>query len=121
MNVLLDQGLPRSAALPLRAAGHEALHVGELEMARATDDEILAAARTMGAVVVTLDADFHSLLALSHATTPSVVRLRVQGKGARELAALILTILAAVGDDLAQGAVVTANEAHLRMRRLPIA
>jgi predicted nuclease of predicted toxin-antitoxin system len=121
MKVLLDQGLPRSATLRLRAAGHDALHVGDLEMARAPDEEILAKARTLGAVVVTLDADFHSLLALSHATTPSVVRLRVQGKGSSELADLILSILAAVGEELEHGAVVTANEAHLRLRRLPIA
>lgn len=59
MRVLLDQGLPRSATLRLRDAGHEALHVGDLEMARATDEEILAKARTLGAVVITLDADFH--------------------------------------------------------------
>lgn len=121
MKVLLDQGLPRSATLRLRDAGHEAIHVGDLEMARATDEEILAKARMLGAVLVTLDADFHSLLALSGAKTPSVVRLRVQGKGASELASLMISILAVVENDLVQGAVVTANEAHLRMRRLPIA
>jgi predicted nuclease of predicted toxin-antitoxin system len=121
MKLLLDQGLPRSTVPRLQAAGHEAWHVGDLGMARATDAEILAHARTAGAVVVTLDADFHSLLALSHATTPSVIRLRVQGQRAPELAALLLTILAQVGEDLARGAVVTANETQLRLRRLPLA
>jgi predicted nuclease of predicted toxin-antitoxin system len=42
-------------------------------------------ARREGRVIVTLDADFHALLALSNAATPSVVRLRIEGLRARPL------------------------------------
>jgi len=67
---LLDQGLPRGAAARLREAGWEVDHVGELGMARASDAEILEEARRRNAFVVTLDADFHSLMALSGADRP---------------------------------------------------
>ena len=62
MNLVLDQGLPRCAARALRALGHEVVHVGDVGMSRALDEEILAYALSHGCTVVTLDADFHALL-----------------------------------------------------------
>ncbi len=77
MKLLLDQGLPRSTVKHLAAAGMAAEHVGDLGMSRAKDDAILETARQLKAVVITLDADFHHLLAASRATLPSVVRMRI--------------------------------------------
>lgn len=48
-------------------------------MAAASDDTILKYARDKALIVVTLDADFHTQLALSGESAPSVIRLRVQG------------------------------------------
>jgi predicted nuclease of predicted toxin-antitoxin system len=79
MRLLLDQGLPRSAVKHLRAAAVDAEHVGDLGMHAATDAEILQEAMKRDAVVVTLDADFHHLLAASHATSPSVVGVGIYG------------------------------------------
>jgi hypothetical protein len=62
MKLLLDQGLPRSAAMLLREGGIDTLHVGEIGLAAATDNEILQRGRQEERVVVTLDADFHALL-----------------------------------------------------------
>ena len=79
MKLLLDQGLPRSTVQHLAAAGIVAEHVGDLGLSRADDAVILETARRQQAVVVTLDADFHYLLATTRATAPSVIRLRVEG------------------------------------------
>lgn len=76
---ILDQGVPRDAASSLRGLEIESMHVGEIGMSKATDDEILAWALQRDAVVVTLDADFHAILAVSGASRPSVVRFRLQG------------------------------------------
>ena len=84
IRLLLDEGLPRSAATLLSENGLDAVHVGELGMAGAADEAILEYARTSGSVIVTLDADFHSLLALSGASEPSVIRLRVQRLKAKD-------------------------------------
>jgi len=88
MKLLLDQGLPRSAAGLLRARGLDVAHVGELGLSHASDSEILEVSRQRGAVVVTLDADFHALLAHAGATSPSVIRLRVQGYSGQQLTEL---------------------------------
>ena len=120
MKLLLDQGLPRSAAAQLRALGHDAVHVGELGMSGATDEAILAAATRDSRVVVTLDADFHALLALSHATTPSVVRLREEGLKAPEVVALLVHLIDACQVALETGCVVTVLAGKARLRRLPL-
>jgi len=41
MRLLLDQGLPRSAAAVLRAEGRDVVHVSEVGLAAATDLDIL--------------------------------------------------------------------------------
>ena len=120
MKLLLDQGTPRLAAEILRQAGIDVLHTGELGMAQSSDEDILRRGSAEGRIVVTLDADFHALLALSGATKPSVVRLRVEGLKAQELAALVLKVMQLCREDLEQGAVVSIQESRVRVRRLPI-
>ena len=68
--ILLDQGLPRSAAELLRQQGWDATHVGEIGLATACDKANLKHAAQKGVTVVTLDADFHALLAVSGASAP---------------------------------------------------
>src|SRR5438132_13820448 len=82
MRLVLDQGVPRDAASLLRELGYDCTHVGAVGMSRAADQEILAWAVGENATVVTLDADFHMILAVSGATAPSVIRLRMQGLSA---------------------------------------
>lgn len=120
MKLLLDQGLPRSAAGRLGDRGLDADHVGDRGMGRATDRAILELARRESRAVVTLDADFHAMLALEHASSPSVVRLRVQGLRAEETADLVARIVHSCSDDLNAGAVVTSDGVRVRVRRLPI-
>ena len=57
---LLDQGIPRSAVARLQDRGCAARHVADIGLERASDLDILQAARDEGECVVTLDADFHS-------------------------------------------------------------
>lgn len=120
MRLLLDQGLPRSTVHYLRKAGIESAHVGELGLATATDSKILDVARNEGKVVVTLDADFHALLALSGATGPSVIRIRIEGLPAEALAHLLTEAIERCRDDLTKGALVSVTETGVRIRRLPL-
>jgi len=65
MRLVLDRGVPRDAALRLRSLGYSCTHLGEIGMSRATDEEILAFSLEESAAVVTLDADFQAILAVS--------------------------------------------------------
>ena len=120
MKLLLDQGLPRSTAELLRQAGIDTLHVGEIGFSEADDEDILEQGREDERVVVTLDADFPTLLALSGATLPSVIRLRIEGLRGEGTAALLQAIVTQFDEDLEQGAAVTVQEGRVRVRRLPL-
>jgi predicted nuclease of predicted toxin-antitoxin system len=118
--LLLDQGLLRSTAGLLRQGGWDVVHVSEIGMSRADDREVLGRARAASRVCVTLDADFHSLLATSGERGPSVIRIRKEGLDADALAALLRTIWSRIEDALVGGALVTISERSIRARRLPI-
>jgi predicted nuclease of predicted toxin-antitoxin system len=120
MRLVLDQGVPRDAAARLRGLGHECIHVGEIGMGKSADDEILAWSLGKNAIVVTLDADFHTILAVSGASGPSVVRLRIQGLGAPEVVELVLKVLAGFGSDLMRGSLVTVKAHKITCHRLPV-
>jgi predicted nuclease of predicted toxin-antitoxin system len=118
--ILLDQGLPRSAAAALREVGWNVEHVSELGMSQSSDRSILDFARTQGRTVVTLDADFHALLAVANESGPSVVRIRQEGLKGREIAALLLAIWSRIESQIQRGAMVTVTEKTIRVRNLPL-
>lgn len=120
MKLLLDQGLPRKAAVILRDADIDTLHVGEIGLAIAEDVEIIEKGRQDNRTIITLDADFHALLALSRATNPSVVRIRIEGLKGEALAHLVKQILADWRAELLRGAVLTVQKDRIRMRYLPL-
>ena len=120
MKLLLDQGLPRSAAALLCEAGIDAIHVADIGFSAADDTDILQRAQEDERVVVTLDADFHALLALTEAVSPSVIRIRIERLRAQVLTNLLLTVIGECEEDLEQGAVVTVEPSRIRVRRLPL-
>ena len=107
MKLLLDQGIPRSTAALLRERGVDTVHAGELDLSAAADTTIIENARRYGYCIVTLDADFQSLLAVASAPGPSVVRLRVQRLKASAAAALIWSVLERTRTQLDAGCFVT--------------
>jgi len=120
VKLLLDQGLPRSAAALLRERGVDTLHAGETGLSSASDEEILARGKAEGWTIVTLDADFHALLALSGAAAPSAIRIRREGLKAEPLAQLILEVLSACRTDMEAGALVTVHPHTVKVHRLPV-
>ena len=120
MKLLLDQGTPRSAAALLRQAGLDALHTGECGLSEASDADIMQQAANHGRTMVTLDADFHPLLALNAARKPSVIRLRIEGLRAEHFSELLQRVLRQCAEELADGALISVTEAQIRIRRLPI-
>ena len=121
MRFLVDENLSPLLAAFLRDAGHDALHVRDLGMARDDDFTVLAHARADDRVVVTADTDFGGLLAGSGERMPSVVLLRrLQGRRAAVQAQHLLEHLEDVQDDLVAGSIVAFEDVRLRVRRLPI-
>ncbi|WP_376690570.1 DUF5615 family PIN-like protein [Wenzhouxiangella sp. EGI_FJ10409] len=117
---MLDQGVPQTSVDLLNARNMKAEHVSRLGMSRSGDAEILQHARDHGFVVVTLDADFHTLLALSGASAPSVIRVRVQGLDAGKFTDTMMVILPDIAESIERGAAVTVTATRIRIRHLPI-
>ena len=120
MKLLLDQGLPRSVVALLHQAGIDSVHVGEMGLATAEDIAILEEGRRTKRVVVTLDTDFHALMALSGATSPSVIRIRIEGLRAEAMTRLLKKTLQSCMKDLEAGALVSVQPGRMRLRQLPL-
>lgn len=71
-------------------------------------------------VIVTLDADFHALLALSQASKPSIIRIRIEGLRAEKFHTLLRDVILQCHADLEAGVLLTVRENRIRMRHLPI-
>jgi predicted nuclease of predicted toxin-antitoxin system len=92
---LVDAQLPPLLAEALRQAGCEAVHVIDLGLQAATDEQIWDEAISRSAVLVTKDRDF----ALRRAATndgPAILWVRVGNTSNRKLIELVLRALPAI-------------------------
>jgi len=89
-------------------------------MSAAGDHEILEFALGKNAVVVTLDADFHAILAVSGAAGPSVLRIRIPGLRALEITECVRLVRTRFGDELSSGSLATVKSRKTTCHRLPI-
>ena len=117
---MLDLGLSLSTSAFLRLIGWDVIHTAEANLSRSTDTEILEHARQSNRILVTLDADFHALLAVSNADSPSVIRIRQEGLRGPELADLLEQVMEKVNPQLQDGALVTVTSKTIRIHRLPV-
>ena len=121
MRFLVDANLSPRLAISLTEAGHDAVHVADLGMSRATDIEILEAADRDDRVVVSADTDLGTLLAMGNRRSPSVLLLRLASpRRTEQLTAVLHANLPAVLDALDVGSVVVLEDARIRVRSLPM-
>lgn len=118
--LLPDQGLPRTTPHHLQGLGIDAVHAADVNLSAADDATILQFARERSQIIASLDADFHARLAFSGAVKPSVIRIRIEGLRAEELARLLSQVLEQCREDLESGAMVTITDKGIRVRRLPL-
>lgn len=113
--LLLDENLPRSTAEALARAGHDVLHMAQVE-ASADDRRVLALARSTARVLVTFDADFGDLV-YRHAepAPPAILYLRLHPIEGAAAAALVMQAL----DDSVHGQFVVCTPDGQRRRPLP--
>jgi predicted nuclease of predicted toxin-antitoxin system len=104
----------------LSKAGHDVIHLQQLNLLGHSDAEVMAAAKADERVLVSSDTDFGELLATGGAVAPSLILFRQGNRGPEHHAETINANLDAVADDLAEGAVVVFTEDRIRIRRLPV-
>ena len=88
-------------------------------MERAPDSIIMAEAKNQSECVLTHDLDYGKLLAFSGDSAPSVVSFRLHRTNAQILFQRITSAWLEIEGELENGALVTVEDAAIRIRRLP--
>ena len=120
MKFLANMGISPDTVSWLRSQGHDAVHLHERGWERLSDSEILEKAREEGRVLLTHDLDFGQLLALSGATSPSVIVFRLADMRPDSVNRHLDWVLQQAADDLERGAIISVREGQIRVRSLPI-
>jgi len=121
VKLLLNMNVLPQLAPRLVAAGHPCRHARDIGLERAEDPEIIKAAKGGGEVIVTHDLDYGHLLAFSGEAGPSVIIFRVRNTHPEALFRRFSECWPDIEDSLRQGAIVTVEDAAVRIRPLPIA
>lgn len=113
MKLLLDSCISNKAQKELQVARYDVIWVGEWPEDPG-DEEILARAYKEGRILVTLDRDFGELAIVYRKPHAGIIRL--VNTLARSQASVCLHVLRVYGDELAAGAIITADPGRLRVR-----
>ncbi len=121
MKFLIDNALSPAVSEQLNRAGHNAVHVRELGMQAASDDDIFDCAARERRIAVSAETDFGTLLAIRQEASPSVILFR-HGSQRRpaDQAALLTANLPQLEQALDDGSIVVIEPGRIRIRALPL-
>jgi predicted nuclease of predicted toxin-antitoxin system len=120
LRILIDMNLSPGWAPFLQQHGYPSTHWSQIGDPHATDRTIMDWALNHGEVVLTHDLDFGTILALTHATGPSVIQIRGQDVMVDRMGSLVIAALAQHSAESAQGALLVVDQARRRVRILPL-
>lgn len=119
-SILVDMNLSPDWIPVLNAAGHTAVHWSTVGHSNALDTELAQWARDNEHLILTHDLDFGDILALTHASRPSVVIIRADDPSPTNIGTRVLAALQQHATELASGALVIVDIQRSRVRILPI-
>lgn len=100
----------------LSAQGHDAVHWRDVGARDVPDDDIIAWAAQEHRTVLTADLDLAAAIATRGLRSPSVVQLRSGSTDPSLVGGFVAKSIAAAGDALGGGAILTIDPGHARLR-----
>jgi predicted nuclease of predicted toxin-antitoxin system len=119
VELVIDMNLSVEWVDELAKHGWSAVHWTNVGDPRADDSVIMAWALANAHVVFTHDLDFGTMLALTHATGPSVLQVRGQNVLPEDIGSIVIAALNQHESALAAGALVVVDVKKSRVRVLP--
>lgn len=120
LSFLADMPVSGDTVAALRDLGYDVLHARDLGLFRADDEEILQEAVQQGRIVLTMDLDFGTLLAMSGTVCPGVIIFRLPFATPDQVTSLLLATLDELPEDQVLRHILIIEEHHIRSRPLPI-
>jgi predicted nuclease of predicted toxin-antitoxin system len=120
MKLPIDMNLSPDWAAALGLRSISAIHWADVGRADATDAELTANALQHDPIVLTHDSDFGTILALTSAAGPSVIRIRGQQARPAVTADFVAMAVNRFRSELTAGAQLAVDLAHSRARVPPI-
>ena len=121
MKLLIDNALSPQIASALRESGYDAIHLRDINLQAAPDEEVFAEAERDERVIVSADTDFGALLALRGSVSPSFILFRkTTGVRPSVIGSQLLELLQRYRQEIEAGCILTVTNDLVRIRRLPI-
>lgn len=120
MRIVADVHISPITVQHLNELGHDAIRATAVLRSNAPDHEIVAWAAANERVVITQDLGFAGILALTGATHPSIVTLRLSDSRVETVNRILETVLPGLEEPVVAGAVITVGDRQVRIRYLPV-
>lgn len=120
MRLLADLHISPKTVEQLRSHGYDVVRVSDVMDPRSRDEQIVDHARRDGRVILTQDLDYSAIIALSGASEPSLISLRLSSSRVEYVSAVLTRVLPQVEKDLESGAIITVTDDRIRLRKLPV-
>lgn len=120
IRIVIDMNLSQEWSNVFSDIGWFAVHWSNVGSESAKDEEIMAWARENKCIVLTHDLDFGAILALTHASGPSVLQIRTRKVLPKHISAKTISVIRCYKTELNSGAIVVIDDSKSRVRILPI-
>ena len=120
MRIIADVHIRPVTVQHLNSLGHEVIRSSDILPEEAPDLEIIERAVATNRVILTEDLDFSDIIALSGATRPSLITLRLTDASAGNVNRIIAAALPALEGLVTAGILATVEDERVRIRELPV-
>ena len=120
MRIVADVHISPTTVQHLNELGHDTVRANTVLPGNAPDREIVAWAATNERVVITQDLGFAGIVALSGATRPSIVTLRLSDSRVETVNRILEAVLPRLEEPVTAGVIATVADEQVRIRQLPV-